>query len=80
MANYNEQYSRKNNIKILNIKEVHDETETSLATDACKLFSETCAVDLNPREIQAIHRIPAKPGTTKPVLVKLLTITARQNS
>ena len=71
MANYNEQYSRKNNIKILNMKEEGDETETSLTSDVCKLLTEKCAVDLNPREIQAIHRIPGKPGTTKPVLVKL---------
>ena len=71
MANYNEQYSRKNNIKILNIKEEEDETETSLMTDVRKLFNENCAVDLNPREIQAIHRIPGKPGAEKPVLLKL---------
>ncbi|KAH3753918.1 hypothetical protein DPMN_188570 [Dreissena polymorpha] len=30
-ANYNEQYSRKNNIKILNIQENRDESEESLA-------------------------------------------------
>ena len=71
MANYNEQYSRKNNLKILNIKEEPGETETSVITDVSKLFSETCGVDLNPREIQAIHRIPGKSGTTKPVLIKL---------
>ena len=51
MAYYNEQYSRKNNIKILNIKEEEDETETSLMADVCKLFNENCAVDLNPRDI-----------------------------
>ena len=71
MANYNEQYSRKNNIKILNITEEPGETESSLIADVSKLFSETCSVDLNPREIQAIHRIPGKAGATKPVLVKL---------
>ena len=71
MANYNEQYSRKNNIKILNITEEPGETESSLIADVSKLFSETCSVDLNPREIQAIHRIPGKAGSTKPVLVKL---------
>ena len=71
MANYNEQYSRKNNIKILNMKEDGEETETSLTSDVCKLLSDKCAVDLNPREIQAIHRIPGKTGTPNPVLVKL---------
>ena len=71
MANYNEQYSRKNNIKILNMKEEPDETETSLITEVCNLLATKCAVDLNPREIQAIHRIPGKQGMVKPVLVKL---------
>ena len=71
MANYNEQYSRKNNIKILNIKEKNEETVASLTTEVCKLFGEHGAVDLNPREIQAIHRIPGRPGTPKPVLIKL---------
>ena len=71
MANYNEQYSRKNNIKIMNMEEKPDETENSLTSEMCKLLSEKCAVDLNPREIQAIHRIPGKTGSPKPVLVKL---------
>ena len=72
MVNYNEQYSWNNNIKILNIKEKNEESVTSLTTEVCKLFGEHGAVDLNPSEIQAIHGIPGKPGTPKPVLVKLI--------
>ena len=70
MANYNEQYSRKNNIKFMDITEPSDEDEAALTDKICNLVSEK-GVTLDRQKIVAIHRIPAKPGKVRPVLVKL---------
>ena len=69
-ANYNEQYSRKNNIKIMNIREKQKETEEDLITEVCGIMQDK-GVPLDPQKIMAIHRIPGKPDAPKPVLVKL---------
>ena len=69
-ANYNEQYSRKNNIKFMNVPEVPDETEEKLTTKICELV-ESHGVTVDTSKIQAIHRIPGKAGHQKPILVKL---------
>ena len=69
-ASHNEQYSRKNNIKIMDIKESDKETGSSLTSDMCALFAKQ-KVTINPESITAIHRIPGKEGRSKPVLLKL---------
>lgn len=69
-ANYNEQYSRKTNIKVMNITEQPNETEEKLKASFCdKLKDKDLSFD--PNKILAIHRIPGKTGQPKPVLVKL---------
>ena len=68
-ANQNEQYSRKNNVKILNIEEKEDEDEVKLINTVGEMLHKQ-SVLVTPEQIVAIHRIPGKPGTTKPVLVK----------
>ena len=69
-ANHNEQYSRKNNFKIMDLKESGMESEESLTSEVCALFAKQ-HVTLNPDSIMAIHRIPGKVGRPKPVLLKL---------
>ena len=68
-ANQNEQYSRKNNIKIRDIAEEPDEDETKLTRTVANIL-ETQGVVIRPEHILAIHRIPAKSGAVKPVLIK----------
>ena len=68
-AHQNEQYSRKNNVKILNIEEAGHEDETSLINTVGELLQKQ-GVTIRPESIMAIHRIPSKPGTINPVLVK----------
>ena len=70
-SNYNEQYSRKNNIKILNIPENATETERTLTEVICSTLLSKGNVDLDPQDIIAMHRIPGKQGSPKPVLLKL---------
>ncbi|KAH3706234.1 hypothetical protein DPMN_065619 [Dreissena polymorpha] len=66
-ANYNEQYSRKNNIKILNIQENREETEDSITKSVTSILKTHAGVDLLLTDIVAIHRIPTKRGQTRPV-------------
>ena len=68
-ANQNEQYSRKTNVKILDIKKEGNEDESTLTTTVSNLLA-TQGVMIRPESILAIHRIPSKPGTVNPVLVK----------
>ena len=70
-SNFNEQYSRKNNVKILNIPEGTYETERTLTEVVTTALLAKGNVDLDPQDIIAIHRIPGKTGVPKPVLLKL---------
>lgn len=70
-ANYNEQFSRKNNIKIQNIPESKDENEESLTKTVTGILKTHAEVDLQPIDTVAMHRIPTKQGQTRPVLIKL---------
>lgn len=67
-SNYNEQYSRKNNIKIMNFPRKERQ-------DLRKDFIETCKndlrVELEDRDVVAIHRFPSKKPGPFPVIVKL---------
>ena len=68
-ANYNEQYSRKNNIKIMG----KPENEKSFDELEAKVYSVLCdqGIEIRHTDIQAIHIIPSK-ASLKPVLVKLM--------
>ena len=69
-SNHNEQYSRKNNIKIMDVKQPVNETIEDLTTKVCGLVSNK-GLTLDPASIVAIHRIPGKVDRAKPILVKL---------
>ena len=57
----NEQYSRKNNIRILGITEEHDE---NLERKLIEVIKENLDEDIKPEEIEIIHRI-GRPGRTE---------------
>lgn len=69
-SNYNEQFSRKNNVKIMGIKDLEHETEASLTDKVISVLKEEAKVDIETSEIMAIHRIPSR-HDPKPVLMKL---------
>ena len=70
-ANYNEQYSRKNNVKIMDIpvSKPEGETEDDLIFEVSSLLKKE-NIDIDRSKIVAIHRIPGKTGHVKPVLIK----------
>ncbi|KAH3720504.1 hypothetical protein DPMN_056872 [Dreissena polymorpha] len=79
LANYNEQYSRKNNVKIMNIEESPQESETSLIQTISSILKTTADVELKPEDIIAIHRIPTKKGNIRPILLKLRNNNAKSS-
>ncbi|CAG2247336.1 unnamed protein product [Mytilus edulis] len=67
-ANYNEQYSRKNNIKVMNFPRREDQ---NLRSDFIETVRRDLNVHLEERDVVAIHRLPSdKPGP-KPMIVRL---------
>jgi hypothetical protein len=70
MSNYNQQYSRKFNIKIMNYPEKKDEKIRDIFVK--DIVKDKLNVKVDPSEIQAIHRIPGKIGEARPVIVKLV--------
>ena len=70
-ANMNEQYSRKNNIKIMGVSEDGDEPEDRLISNVKQILQQKAGVTLAERKIMAVHRIPGKTGMPKSVLFKL---------
>ena len=71
-SNYNEQYSRKNNVKIMGVVELEDETEESLTDKVMEILATKAKVKVTESKIMALHRIPGKSGMPKPVLLKLM--------
>ena len=67
-ANYNEQYSRKHNIRVVNYPE---KTGEDLQNDFIELVKKDLEVEVLPEEIVAIHRIPGNKDLPKPVIVKV---------
>lgn len=72
-ANYNEQYSRRNNIKIANVEEVKSESQEQLETKVQEILKNH-DIQLDESDIIAIHRTPSKRSDIKPVLVKTKTM------
>ena len=66
-----EQYSRKNNVKIMDmpVSKPEGETEEDLISEVSSLFQKQ-NIDIDRTKIMAIHRIPGKTGHIKPVLIK----------
>lgn len=67
-ANWNEQYSRKNNIKIHGLKESKTENVKELVQSVIR---DKVGVSVSDDEILAVHRIPGRKGHQRPILLKL---------
>ena len=78
-SNYNEQYWRKNSVKILNIPERASETEQTLREQVCTILLSKGNLDLDTDNIIAIHIIPGKAGSPQPVLLKLKNNSVRSS-
>lgn len=74
-SNYNEQYSRKNNIKVFNFprKEKQD-----LRKDFIDLVKKDLNVDLEVRDVVAIHRLPSE-VEPRPLIVKLFNTDVKRS-
>ena len=70
-ANTNEQYSRKNNVKIMGVVEDEDENEERLTRKVQNILEGKAGLKLEDSKIMTLHRIPGKIGMPKPVLLKL---------
>ncbi|CAG2215194.1 unnamed protein product [Mytilus edulis] len=68
LGNYNEQYSIKRNIRILNYPESPNEV---LIDEFVNMAKTDLKVDIKPDDVQEIYRIQGKEGHTKPVIVKV---------
>ncbi|KAK3092051.1 hypothetical protein FSP39_024746 [Pinctada imbricata] len=69
LANHNQQYSQKNNIKIVGWKESPRE---NLRSDLCKILKDKGGLDIDPSTVLAIHRIPGGSRGQRPVIVKFI--------
>lgn len=69
LGNWNEQYSRKKNVKIYQLPEIRNE---KLPNSILNELKEKIKLDIDPSEIVAMHRIPGKDGSPRPVLIKFL--------
>ncbi|XP_062599015.1 uncharacterized protein LOC134260484 [Saccostrea cucullata] len=69
LANSNQQYSQKDNIKFTKWNEQENE---NLRAELCAILKETVNVDLQPTDILAIHRVPGSGGNVgpRPVIAK----------
>ena len=68
-SNYNEQFSRKNNVKIMGVEVLEDETDSNLTAEIIDIVKQKTNVDIDPSDIVALHRIPSR-HNPRPVLVK----------
>ena len=60
-----EQYGRRQNIKIYNLKELENESAKDTTRRACKVLTDILKVETKPENIEACHRIPASTAPTK---------------
>lgn len=68
MGNYNEQYSRKFNVKVMNYPEKKDENLNEIFVK--DIVKGALDVIIDQSDVQAIHRIPGKQGQPRPIIVK----------
>ena len=69
MANYNEQYSRKSNIKIMNFKV---DKEDNLKENFVKMVKDDLKVNVEKTDVIAIHRLKKIGTGVAPVIVKVI--------
>ena len=78
LANHNQQYSQKNNIKILNWKEPkRSESSKELKDKFIKVMAEA-GVTVTKDDILAMHRVPSQKSGPRPVIMKFLRSEKRQ--
>lgn len=77
MANFNHQYSQKNNVKVLKWKENRNE---NLREEFCEIVRQKSGVIVNPNDILAIHGVPhgvmGKNGP-RPVIIRFINSESR---
>jgi hypothetical protein len=69
LSNHTEQYSRKNNFKIMGVAENETEKTSQVVQGFIK---QNAGVEINDNEIVAAHRIPGAKGKPCPIIVKVL--------
>ena len=55
----------------MGVTERSDETVEMLTDNVCNILYQKAGVEIEQRDIVAIHRIPGKAGMPKPVLIKV---------
>ena len=68
-SNYNEQYSRKNNIKVHGVKEVKGEKVLEAVNKV--LQDAKLELEIKEENVVAIHRIPGRKDQERPILIKM---------
>ena len=74
MSNFNQQYSQKNNIKIMNWREKRNE---NLRSELCDVMKKRANLTVDPKDILAIHRIPGGTKGARPVIAKFISSESR---
>ena len=70
LENYNEQYSRKFNIKVTNFSV---DTDTDIKEKFIEMVKDDLKLELDERDVVAIHKLKTKkPVAIPPVIVKVL--------
>jgi len=75
-ANKNEQYSRRNNVKLLFVEEEEGKGETAEQSEekALDIFSQKLGLSITPNDIEIAHRIGQKGGKgPRPIIVKFVS-------
>ena len=73
-ADRNEQYARRNNVKIMYVDESESETVEESEKIALKIFRDKLKMNIKPEEIEVAHRVGKKnSGKNRPLLVKFVS-------
>ena len=78
--NDTEQYSRRLNLRIFNVKEKASETPEDCAAHCCQIFSDTVGVPTDRKDLEAIHRVGRRdPDNRRPraIIVRFLNRSLR---
>jgi hypothetical protein len=73
-GNWNEQYSRKKNVKIYNMPENRGE---KLPVSLINQLKEKLSINIDRSDIVAMHRKPGRPAAPRPILVKFLRMESK---
>ena len=75
-----EQYTRRENVRVFNLKEEKDESIKNVTDKVCELFTNSLKVKTVPEDLQACHRVgKASPGTERSVIVRFKDRNLRDN-